>query len=135
MNNLSGKNAILTGASKGLGVHIARALAKEGINLVLTARSVKDLENVRDEILTYNVKAEIIPADLMETDHIDSLITETKKKLGPIDILVNNAGIEISSPYEEFSPNDIQKLVTLNLTVPMLLTRGLLPTKPLFMLQ
>jgi short-subunit dehydrogenase len=127
MNNLSGKNAILTGASKGLGVHIASALAKEGVNLVLTARSADDLENVRDEMLTYNVKAEVIPADLTVTDHIDSLITKSVQKLGPIDILVNNAGIEISSPYESFSPDDIQKMMTLNLTVPMLLTRGLLP--------
>ena len=127
MNNLSGKNAILTGASKGLGVHIARALAKEGVNLVLTARSEDDLKNVRDEVLTYNVKAEIIPADLMETDHIDSLIKEAEQKLGPFDILVNNAGIEISSPYESFSPDDIQNMMTLNLTVPMLLTRSLLP--------
>jgi len=127
MNNLSGKNAILTGASKGLGVHIARALAKEGVNLVLTARSVDALEKVRDEMISYNVKAEVIPADLMETNHIDSLITEAEQKLGPIDILINNAGIEISSPFERFSPDDIQKMMTLNLTVPMLLTRGLLP--------
>jgi len=127
MKNLSASNAILTGASKGLGVHIARALAKEGVNLVLTARSADALEQVREEMLTYDVKAEVIPADLTETDQIDSLIAEAEKKLGPIDILVNNAGIEISTPYEEFSPDDIQKMMTLNLTVPMLLTRGLLP--------
>lgn len=127
MKNFSGSNAILTGASKGLGVHIARALAKEGVNLVLTARSADSLEQVRDEMLSYDVKAEVIPADLTETNQFDSFITEAEQKLGPIDILVNNAGIEISKPYEEFSPDDIQMMVTLNLTVPMLLTRSLLP--------
>jgi short-subunit dehydrogenase len=127
MENLSGSNALLTGASKGLGVHIARALAKEGVNLVLTARSVNDLEKVRDDVLTYNVKAEIVPADLTDTDQMQPLIKEAEEKLGPIDILVNNAGIEISTPYERYSPDDIQKVMTLNLTVPMLLTRGLLP--------
>ena len=127
MNNISGQNAILTGASKGLGVHIARTLAKEGVNLVLTARSVDALEKVRNEILSYNIKAEVIPADLTDTDQIQPFIKEAEQKLGPIDILVNNAGIEISTPYEEFSPDDIQKMITLNLTVPMLLTRGLLP--------
>jgi short-subunit dehydrogenase len=127
MKNLSGKNAILTGASKGLGVHIARALAREGVNLVLTARSVDDLKNVREEILTYNVKAEVIPADLTDTDQIQPLIKEAEEKLGPIDILINNAAIEISSPFKRFSPDDIQKMMTLNLTAPMLLTRGLLP--------
>ncbi len=127
MKNFSGSNAILTGASKGLGVHIARALAKEGVNLVLTARSAEALEQVRDEMLSYDVKAEVIPADLTETDQFDSLTAEAEQKLGPIDILVNNAGIEISKPYEEFSPDDIQMMVTLNLTVPMLLTRSLLP--------
>ncbi len=127
MKNFSGSNAILTGASKGLGVHIARALAKEGVNLVLTARSAEALEQVRDEMLSYDVKAEVIPAALTETDQFDSLTAEAEQKLGPIDILVNNAGIEISKPYEEFSPDDIQMMVTLNLTVPMLLTRSLLP--------
>jgi len=127
MKNLSASNAILTGASKGLGVHIARSLAKEGVNLVLTARSADALEQVREEMLTYDVKAEVIPADLIETDQIDSLIAEAEKKLGPIDILINNAGIEISTPYEEFSPDDIQKMITLNLTVPMLLARAVMP--------
>lgn len=127
MKNLSGRNAILTGASKGLGVHIARALAREGVNLVLTARSADALEQVRDEMLSKDVKAEVIPADLTKTDQIDSLIGEAEQKLRSIDILVNNAGIEISSPYKNFSPADIQKMVTLNLTVPMLLTRKLLP--------
>jgi len=76
MESLSESNALLTGASKGLGVHIARVLAKEGVNLVLTARSVKDLENVRNEILTYNVKVEVIPADLTESEQIQPLIKE-----------------------------------------------------------
>ncbi|REL39198.1 SDR family oxidoreductase [Rhodohalobacter sp. SW132] len=127
MKNLSWNNAILTGASKGLGVHIARALAKEGVNLVLIARSADALEKVRDEMMTYDVKAVVIPADLTETGNFDSLIAEAEKKLGPIDILVNNAGIEISTPYEKFSPDDIQKMITLNLTVPMLLTRAVMP--------
>jgi len=127
MKKLHNRNALITGASRGLGVHIARALAKEGVNLVLTARSADSLEQVRDEMLSYDVKAEVIPGDLTETGHFDSLIAEAEQKLGPIDILVNNAGIEISIPYEKYPPDDIQKMITLNLTVPMLLARAVLP--------
>jgi len=127
MKKLHNRNALITGASRGLGVYIARALAKEGVNLVLTARSAGGLEEVRAEINSYGVKAAIIPGDITKLDQIQSLAEEAGQKLGPIDILVNNAGIEISTPYEEFAPDDIQKIITLNLTVPMLLTRALLP--------
>jgi len=127
MKKIKGRNAILTGASRGLGVHIARALAKEGVNLVLIARSTGALEEVCEEIISYNVNAIIIPGDLSELNQIDSLAEEAEQKLGPVDILINNAGIEISTPYEKFTPDDIQKMITLNLTAPMLLTRAVLP--------
>jgi len=127
MKNLNRKNALLTGGSKGLGVYIARALAKEGVNLLLTARSVDALEEARKEVLSHNVRAEVIQADLTDTSQIERLARESEEKFGPIDILVNNAGMEISSPFEKFSPEDIQKMMFLNLTAPMLLSRELLP--------
>lgn len=127
MKNLRGRNAILTGASRGLGVHIALKLAEEGVNLVLTARSADALKDVREQVLTHKVKAVCIEADLTETAQVLNLTGESEEKLGPIDILVNNAGIEVSAPYKEFSQDEIQKMVMLNLTTPMLLSRSILP--------
>jgi short-subunit dehydrogenase len=125
--SLHNLNAILTGASKGIGVHIARALAKEGVNLALTARSAGALHEVREQVLSYSVKAVTIPADLSDTEQVTALAAKAENELGPIDILINNAGIETSTPYEEFSPEEIQKMNQVNLTAPMLLTRAVLP--------
>jgi short-subunit dehydrogenase len=127
MKQLKGRNALLTGASRGLGVHIARALAKKGVNLVLTARSVDALEQVRDMIQSHGVKAVAIQADLSDNEQVMALSEKAEKELGPIDILINNAGIEWAAPFREFSPQEIQKMVQVNVTAPMLLTRSVLP--------
>lgn len=127
MKDLKGRNAIITGASRGLGVHIARALAGEGVNLVLVARSADALEHVRKEMESYNVSATAIPMDLTDTTKIEMLINEAEQITGPVDILINNAGVEYVAPFEEFPSEQIQKSVILNLLAPMLLTRAVLP--------
>jgi len=63
MKNLRDRNAILTGASRGLGVHLARALAREGVNLVLAARSVDALDEVREQVTSLGVDAVSVPTD------------------------------------------------------------------------
>ncbi len=127
MKELKERNALLTGASRGLGVHIARALAKEGVNLALTARSVDALEKVREEVISHNIKAVAIPADLSETVQVMSLSDKVDDKLGPIDILINNAGIEWATPFRDYSPQEIEKMIQVNFTAPMILTRAVLP--------
>jgi short-subunit dehydrogenase len=127
MNKLQRCNALLTGASSGLGIHIARALAKEGVNLALTARSVDALEQVCKEMLSYNVKAITVPANLSDTKQVIALTDKVDNKLGPIDILINNAGIESPAPFKDFSAQELQKMIQVNLTAPMLLTRTVLP--------
>lgn len=126
MEQLKGCNALLTGASRGLGVHIARALAREGVNLALTARSVDAVEQVREEVLSHNVKAVAIQADLSDNEQVLSLAETAEEALGPTDILINNAGIESTTPFKDFSPLEIQKMIQVNLTAPMLLTRSVL---------
>ena len=69
MRELGGANAILTGASRGLGVHIAKALAGKGVNLALVARSASLLEEVRTEVVALGVKAAAIPADVTVSSH------------------------------------------------------------------
>jgi short-subunit dehydrogenase len=127
MKKLKGRNALITGASRGLGVHIAQALAREGVNLAMTARSVESLEENSANIRSMGSNAVSIPADLSLKEEIETLVDKTEKILGPVDILINNAGIEISDPYEEFSFHDIETMIQVNLTAPMLLTRIILP--------
>lgn len=127
MKELRGRNALLTGASRGLGVHIARALAREGVNLVLVARSADRLETVRDEAVSRGVDAVTVPADLADRAQVARIADEAESRLGPVDILVNNAGVQLTAPYQEYPPEKIALAVNVNLLAPMLLTRALLP--------
>lgn len=127
MEELRGRNAILTGASRGLGVHLARALAREGVNLALAARSADALERVREEVLSLGVDAVTIPTDLAETAQVKTLADEAERELGPVDILVNNAGVEFTASFEDYPRGDIETAVKVNLLAPMLLTRAVLP--------
>lgn len=127
MKELRGRNALLTGASRGLGVHIARALAREGVNLVLAARSADRLARVRDDAVSRGVRAVTVRADLGEAADVGRLPEEAERRLGPVDILVNNAGVQFTAPYEEYPPGKVALAVNVNLLAPMLLTRALLP--------
>lgn len=127
MKELKGANAILTGASRGLGVLIAHALAGEGVNLALAARSADALEKVRGDVGAAGVKAVSIPTDVADRSQLDALVETAERELGPTDILVNNAGIEATYPYEEYPSSEITQLLEVNLTAPMLLTRMVLP--------
>lgn len=127
MKELRGRNVILTGASRGLGVHIARALAREGTNLALAARSADALEEVCEEVQSLGVKAVAIPTDLTDAAQVATLAEETERALGSVDILVNNAGVERTAPYEEYPLEKITAAVEVNLLAAMLLTRAVLP--------
>ncbi|MFW6088330.1 MAG: SDR family NAD(P)-dependent oxidoreductase [Gemmatimonadota bacterium] len=127
MKRLRGRNAILTGASRGIGVHIARALAREGVNLALAARSADALEEVREEVRSLGVSAVCIPTDLADAAQIDALAERAERELGSVDILVNNAGIEFAAPYGEYPRESLSTMVSVNLLAPMLLTRAVLP--------
>ncbi|MEX2347494.1 MAG: SDR family NAD(P)-dependent oxidoreductase [Balneolaceae bacterium] len=127
MKNLSGSSAILTGASRGIGIHIARALARQGINLALVARSTGALDKVSDDVQSFDVKTAVIPADLSETRQVEDLAKKAEKELGPVDILINNAGVEFTAPFEEYPAGELETEVQVNLLAPMLLTRFVLP--------
>ena len=127
MDNLRGANAIVTGASRGIGVYIARALAAEGVNLALAARSVEELETVRAEMEALGVRAIAIRCDVAKAADRAELVRRTEAELGSIDILVNNAGIERVARFDEALESDILDTLTVNLEAPMLLTRAVVP--------
>jgi short-subunit dehydrogenase len=127
MKNLKGKNALLTGGSRGLGPVIAEAFAGEGINIALAARSEEELTKVADNLSSYNIRTAAIPADITDETSLQHLVETTIDTLGSIDILVNNAGIEWVSRYVSLSPEDIRRIIKTNLMGPMVLTRLALP--------
>ena len=127
MKDLRGRNAIVTGASAGLGVRVARALAREGMNLVLAARSTEALERVAAELRGLGVKAIAVPTDVSNQEHLKRLVERSMAEFGSIDVLVNNAGIEAFRKFHELDPAEIRQTIDVNLTATLLLTRYVLP--------
>jgi short-subunit dehydrogenase len=127
MEQIRDCNAIVTGASRGIGVYIARALAREGVNLVLAARSIDELETVRTEMEAVGVKAIAVRCDVASPDDRAELVRRAEAELGPIDLLINNAGIERVARFATVDPHDIVETLSVNLEAPMLLTQLVLP--------
>ena len=127
MQDLSGRTAIVTGASKGIGVYIAQALAKQGTNLILAARSASALEEVRKAVERLGVRAVAVPTDVGDRSALESLVERAVSEFGSIDILVNNAGIELTLAYHKLTPEEIEEIVRVNLIAPMQLTWLVLP--------
>ena len=127
MKNIKGKTALLTGGSRGLGPHIARYLAAEGVNLALTARSEDGLRSTADDVARENVNVKIYPGDITDSSFRESLLKDIRGDFGSLDILVNNAGMEWVSSYVALTPEYIERMIQTNLIAPMLLTRLVLP--------
>lgn len=127
MRELAGRNALVTGATGGIGQHIAKRLVAEGVRVVVSARNRDALERLSEKLMSSGGTAVPIPADLTAPGGPDALAACAQDALGPIDLLVNNAGIEIASAYTSLTPAEIERYVAINLTAPMLLIRSLLP--------
>ncbi len=112
---LAGKVAIVTGASKGIGAAIAKALASEGAAVVVNYSSSKaEGEKVAKEINASGGKAIAVQANVSRKDEIEKLFAESKKAFGRLDILVNNAGIYEFSPLENVTEENFHKQFNLN---------------------
>ena len=92
MFNLKGRIAVITGASSGLGRQMSKAFAKQGANLVLMARRIERLEELKKELLKYNVECLALKCDVTNTDEVNSCAKEVEDKFGRVDILINCAG-------------------------------------------
>src|SRR5437899_7720056 len=122
---LSGKVAVVTGASKGIGASIAKQLADEGAAVVVNYSSSKtDADKVVGEITADGGKAIAVRADLSEPAEIERLFAETKNALGRLDILVNNAGIYEFSPLEKVTEEHFHKQFNLDVLGLILASRA-----------
>jgi 3-oxoacyl-[acyl-carrier protein] reductase len=127
MESLKGKNAIITGAGKGIGRAIAIALAEEGVNIGLVARTEADLQKVAAELVQYGVKTAIATADVTDVNAVNAAIATLKSALGAVDILINNAGIAAFGSFMELEPAKWEEIVKVNLFGPYYVTRAVLP--------
>lgn len=127
MKGLRGQAAILTGASGGIGCHIARALAQAGANLVLTGFPGAGLEELCSAVTAEGVKALTLVLDLREPEQRQHLVSTALREFGRVDVLVNNAAMEFTAPYHELSVQNINDVLCVNLEAPMLLTHLVLP--------
>jgi gluconate 5-dehydrogenase len=113
--DLFGKVALVTGASRGLGQYLARALARAGADLVLTARKKEDTEAFADEIRALGRRAASLSLDVREEASIHRLADDAPAALGQIDILVNNAGCNVRRPALDITWDDWNKVLDTNL--------------------
>jgi NAD(P)-dependent dehydrogenase (short-subunit alcohol dehydrogenase family) len=126
---LESQVAVITGGSKGIGYAIARALATEGCNLVITGRSAKVLEKTAAEIVSKaNSTVMPITCDVRDPQSVDALFKSVGERFGRIDVLVNNAGIsQPATPLEQTTLEMWRSQIDTNLTGLFLCTRAALP--------
>jgi len=127
VKEIKGKNALLTGGSRGLGPVIARFLADRGVNVALVARTEDALKGVAGDIGERGVRSLAVAADITDEVSVKGMLERIGGEFGPIDILVNNAGMEWVYPYSEIPPETVGTMIRTNLMGPMLLTRLMLP--------
>jgi len=123
MFDLTGRVAVVTGASSGLGVQFAKALAGQGADLVLLARRKEKLEDVAKEIRGMGRECLSIQCDVTKTDEIQYAVKETLAKYGKVDILVNNAGAGGQSPAQDTTDEQWEAEINLNLNATFKVTR------------
>jgi len=122
--DLTGKIALVTGGSRGLGLQIAEALGEMGAKLALTARKAEELEEARSHLAKQSIEALGLPCDLSQPEAIAPMLSKVLERFGKVDILVNNAGATWGAPAEDHPLEAWQKLVNLNLTGTFLVTQA-----------
>jgi len=115
VSSLTGKTAIVTGASRGIGLAIARALAREGVRLGLLSRAKPE------------IGGEFVACDLAELDQIPARVRQLVERLGQVDYLINNAGMFLEAPVAEMDLGAWERVLRVNLTAPFLVTQAVLP--------
>jgi len=129
MNSIKGQTALITGAGKGLGKAVALALAAEGVNLALLARTENDLKNVVHEAKKINgdIKISYAVSDVSDYNSVKQAIEKLKKEVGQIDILVNNAGIGKFGKFMDLDVAEWESVIKVNLLGAYYVIHNVLP--------
>jgi NAD(P)-dependent dehydrogenase (short-subunit alcohol dehydrogenase family) len=126
-SNLKGRNALITGASKGLGRAMAVALAQNGAHLVLVARSKDKLESVAREVAAAGSTADVFAADITSEAQVLQLEKDVTEKVGKVQILINNAGTNLRRNITDFTLDEWRGVQDTNLTSVFLMCRSFVP--------
>ena len=128
-HRLAGHSAIVTGSTSGIGLALARALAAEGVNVVLNGLGdLADIEADRAALESAtDVRVLYHPADMTKSDDIADMVAYAHRELGRLDILINNAGVQHVSPIEDFPIEQWDRIIAINLTSAFLATRAAVP--------
>jgi NAD(P)-dependent dehydrogenase (short-subunit alcohol dehydrogenase family) len=124
---LTGKTALITGGSKGLGKAMALALAEAGARLVLVSRDLEKLNATAEEIRALGTQADVFQADITDATAIEQLAGAVKDRFGKIQILINNAGINNRKPVTDFTLAEWRQVLDTNLTSAFLMCRSFVP--------
>jgi NAD(P)-dependent dehydrogenase (short-subunit alcohol dehydrogenase family) len=132
--DLTGKTALITGGSRGLGLQIAESLGEAGAKLLLTSRKAADLEEAAAHLKTLGIDASWIAADASKPEEIERIVDEAMAKLGHVDVLVNNAGATWGAPAEDYPLEAWDKVMNLNIRSIFLMSqavgkRSMIPRK------
>ena len=128
MIDLKNKNALITGAGKGIGKAIALALAKEGVNVILLARTQDEIDNVAAKARSLRVKALAITADVADITSVNAAVEKALSEFKTIDILINNAGIAAFGKFLELELAAWERIIQVNLMGTYYVTRAVLPS-------
>ncbi|MEG0848643.1 MAG: 3-ketoacyl-ACP reductase [Flavobacterium sp.] len=127
MTSLKNKNALITGAGKGIGKAIAIALAKEGVNVILVSRTQADVDQLADETTNLGVKSLALSADVSDINSINTAVEEALAEFKHIDILINSAGIASFGKFLDLEPSAFEKIIQVNLMGTYYATRAVIP--------
>ena len=127
MNQLTGKVALITGASGGIGSAIARRLAENGLDLALCGRSEEKLAKTKAAVEAFGVRTMLYTGDLTKDGAAANCIQAVTKHFGRLDILINNAGMALSCPFEQTSAQQFDQIMALNVRAPYFLCQAALP--------
>ena len=127
MNDLKNKTALITGAGKGIGKAVAIALAKEGVNVILLARTQSDIDEVAKEVKALGVKSLALTGDVADINSVNTAVEKALSEFKSIDILINNAGIAAFGNFLELEPDAWERIIQVNLMGTYYVTRAVLP--------
>jgi gluconate 5-dehydrogenase len=121
--DLTGRNALVTGGTHGLGMAMAKGLGNAGANLVINDISPEKLKSAAEQYLSINLKAATYLFDVTDEKQVAENVEKIEKEIGPIDILVNNAGIIKRIPLEEMNVAEYKQVLEIDLVAPFLMAK------------
>jgi short-subunit dehydrogenase len=125
--DFKGKIAVVTGSSGGIGEGIAIALAREGADIILASRNIKNMEIVKKEVESYGRRAAVIECDVSKDENVAAMKERAMQAFGDVDILINNAGVGVRGLIEDVSLDDWRYIINTNIMGYVRVVQAFLP--------